>query len=184
MSTLSAALDLYQSVLTWRKVQLGDSHVDTVRSIECLAICHARLNQHAEAETGYFDALSHEANSTDPRLLENLCLSLQAQTNWVALEAWSRQLCNLLSSDDDLDGHRARSAVSSERLFVALEQQGKSDEAAEVRRTSSSRVGSSSKDPSGGLEGGGREGGQLPTLPRVRVDRRFGRMIHPRTWSA
>ena len=164
-SMYSEAKILYQKVLSWRELELGQAHTDTVRAIECLGISHARQGQEAEAEGAYLDAIGL-GNEIDVRLLNNLRISLWNQAKWEPLESWSRKTCEL----DDGESTTLRS-----RLVVALERQGKTEEALEVRAglldlevLSDDLIGRS----------------RLPTMPPVRDDRRFGRIIHPRTWSA
>lgn len=162
----SEAKDLCQRVFSWRNTGLGPTQTDTVRAIECLGICHAHQGQDADAEAAYLDAVDRQSNA-DARLLDNLQSSLQNQHKWQALESWSRRSCNL---DDDLYRSRARW-----NLITALEQQGKIDEALEMRADSLALQAPDDDLP---------EGRRLPTTPPVRHDRRFGRVIHPRTWSA
>lgn len=162
----SEAKDLYRRVFSWRNTGLGPIHTDTVRVIECLGICHAHEGQDAKAEAAYLDAVDRQSNA-DARLLDNLQSSLQNQHKWQALELWSRRSCNL---DDDL--YRSRAHWN---LITALEQQNKMEEALEMRAASLAL-----QAPDGDLP----EGQRLPTAPPVRHDRRFGRVIHPRTWSA
>lgn len=163
----SEAKDLYRRVFSWRNTGLGPTHTDTVRAIECLGICHAHEGQDAEAEAAYLDAVDRQSNP-DARLLDNLQSSLQNQHKWQALELWSRRSCNL---DDDLYQSRARW-----NLITALEQQkNKMEEALEMRAASLALQAPDDDLP---------EGQRLPTTPPVRHDRRFGRVIHPRTWSA
>ncbi|KAL8897618.1 MAG: hypothetical protein Q9207_007124 [Kuettlingeria erythrocarpa] len=161
----SAAIELYQRILGWRNSELGASHTDTVRAVECLGICYAHQGQHAEAETAYLDAL-RRLGDDNSRLLDNLCISLEAQGKWEALESRSRQLYELGGP------HQASAQLS---LISALEQQGKTEEAVQIR-TRFLAVDSTNQS--------GLKGTRSPTMPPVRVDRRFGRMIHPRTWSA
>ncbi len=159
------AKDLYERVLSWRSDELGQRHADTVRAIECRGICYAHLGQDAEAEAAYLDAICRQSD-VDARLLDNLSMSLWEQGKWETLESWSRQAC-------ELDTVYRSSARWS--LVTALEQQGKMEEALEIRaRLLAVEV------PNDDL----REGRHLPTNPPVRDIRRFGRMIHPRTWSA
>ena len=156
---------LYERVLSWRNNALGQRHTDTVRALECLGICHAHLGQDAEAEAAYLDAIGRQSD-TDARLLDNLCASLRNQGKWEGLESWSRQNC-------ELDTEYRSSAYWS--LITALEQQDKMEEALEMR------AGLLTVEvPNEDLP----EGRHLPTNPPVRDIRRFGRMIHPRTWSA
>ncbi|KAL8917580.1 MAG: hypothetical protein Q9208_007863 [Pyrenodesmia sp. 3 TL-2023] len=161
----SAALELYRSALAWRNVELGKSHPDTVRAVECLGICYALQGQHAEAETAYLDALNRQ-NVVDARLLANLCISLEAQGKWEALELRSREL-------NELGGGSHKSAAHWS-LISALERQGKAEEALQMRTQFLAVDEKQSRS----------KGRPCPTMPPVRVDRRFGRMIHPRTWSA
>ncbi|KAL8724301.1 MAG: hypothetical protein Q9181_006890 [Wetmoreana brouardii] len=164
-SRYAEAKDLYQSVITWRNAGLGRTHPDTLRAIECLGVCHAHQGQDAEAELAFMDAIGRQSH-VDARLLDNLFYSLWNQGKWETLESWSRQAC-------DLDSAYRPSARCS--LITALEQQGKREEALEVR-ASSLIIGAPDEDV--------REAKPVLRCPPVRDDRRFGRMIHPRTWSA
>ena len=161
----SEAKDLYERVLSWRNVGLGESHTDTVRAVECLGICHAHQGQHAEAEAAYLNAVGRR-NEIDTRLLDNLYTSLRNQAKWEALESWSKQA-------REFDNDYQSSAYWP--LITALEQQGKMEEALKLR-AGYQAVEAPSVDVA--------EGRCLPTLPPARDDRRFGRVIHPRTWSA
>ena len=161
----SEAKDLYERVLSWRNIGLGQRHTDTVRSIECLGICYSHQGQDAEAETAYLDAIDRQSDS-EVRLLDNLCTSLWNQGKWETLESWSRQACEL-NTESRSSRHWS--------LITALEQQGKMEEALEMRaRFLALEV------PNDNLP----DGARLPEYPPVRDSRRFGRMIHPRTWSA
>ena len=167
-SKYSEAKDLHQEVLLQRNAELGPSHVDTVRSIECLAICHAHQGQDADAEAAYLDAISRQSN-IDARLLDNLQTSLRNQRKWASLESWSKRGC---CEAEDVE-YRSR---AHRNLISALEQQGKMEEALEVQADLLAM-----SDAGGDLP---EERRRLPISPPVRHDRRFGRIIHPRTWSA
>ena len=162
----SEAKVLLKRVFSWRNVGLGLTHIDTVRSLECLGICHAHQAEDAEAETAYLDAIDRQ-NSADARLLDNLQACLWNQGKWESLELWSRRSC-------ELDSHEylLRAKLN---LVSALERHGKIEEALETR-TGILALGETNEDIG--------QGRRLPTNPPVRHDRRFGRMIHPRTWSA
>ena len=160
------AKELYQRVFSWRNIRLGPTHIDTVRTIECIAICHAHQGQDTQAEAAYLDALGRQSNA-DARLFDNLQMCLLNQGKWEALELWSRKSCEL---DDDTYQSRAQW-----NLFSALEQQGKMEEALELRAGSLTLQAPNDNLP---------EGPRLPTNPPVRHHRRFGRILHPRTWSA
>ncbi|KAL9614236.1 MAG: hypothetical protein Q9167_001257 [Letrouitia subvulpina] len=166
-SSHSKAKELYQRILSWRNSELGQTHVDTVRAIECLGICHAHEGQHAEAEAAYLRALDRQSDA-DARLLDNLQMSLWNQGKWEELESWSRRNCE---GEETLYRSRARW-----NLISALEQQAKAKEAFEMR-TSFLAV---QEAPSDDLL----KGRRLPTNPPARHRRRFGRIVHPRTWSA
>ncbi|KAL8773370.1 MAG: hypothetical protein Q9209_001764 [Squamulea sp. 1 TL-2023] len=159
------AKDLYQKVITWRNKELGPSHSETIRAIECLGICHAHQGQDAEAEVAYFDAISRQS-TPDVRLLQNLCLALRNQGKWEKLESWSRQLCKLDNSDQ---------SGALWNLMAALEQQSKSAEVLEVRTRFLALETPNAES---------QKAWRVPQGPPVRVNKRFGRMIHPRTWSA
>ena len=160
------AENLLQRVLFWRNLGLGPTHTDTVRAIENLGICHAHQEHDAKAEAAYLDAIGRQSYA-DARLFDNLQTSLWNQGNWEALESWSRRSC-------DLDNHEYRSRAHW-NLISALEQQSKIEEALEMRAGFLAL-----ETPSNNLP----KGRRLPTNPPVRHDRRFGRMVHPRTWSS
>ena len=164
-SQLSGAGDLYQKISTWRNSTHGPTHVDTIRAMECLGVCHAHQGRTSEAEAAYLDALGR-LSQPDPRLLDSLCMCLSTQCNWEKLEFWSRQ-------NRDCDSEYWPSAQSY--LIAALEQQDKIEEALETRAGLLALNAPIVDIPAEH---------RLPTLPPVRDDRRFGRMIHPRTWSA
>ena len=161
----SEAKDLYQRILSWRNIELGETHTDTVRAIECLGICYAQQGQDIEAEAAYLDAIGRQGD-TDTRLLDNLYTSLRNQGKWKTLESWSRQTCEL---END---YRSSSYWT---LIIALEQQDKMEEALKMR-AGSLAVEAPNDDVA--------EGRYMPTIPPARDNRRFGRVIHPRTWSA
>ena len=161
----SEAKDLYQRILSWRNIELGETHTDTVRAIECLGICYAQQGQDTEAEAAYLDAIGRQSD-TDTRLLDNLYTSLRNQGKWKTLESWSRQTCEL---END---YRSSSYWT---LIIALEQQDKMEEALKMR-AGSLAVEAPNDDVA--------EGRYMPTIPPARDNRRFGRVIHPRTWSA
>ena len=161
----SDAKEMYERVVAWRNNELGERHTDTVRAVECVGICHAHLGKDEEAEAAYHDAIGRQSDA-DARLLDNLCTSLWKQSNWQKLESWSRQAYQLDSAHQP-NAHR--------NLVTALEQQGKMEEALGVR------TGLLAVEVSNDALSDGR---RVPTNPPVRDIRRFGRMIHPRTWSA
>ena len=160
------AKDLHQKVFSWRNVGLGPTHTDTVRAIECVGISNAHQGQDEKAEAAYLDAIGRQSKS-DARLFDNLLMSLRNQGRWEALELWSRQ-----SNDLENNVYRSRAHWN---LINALERQGKMEEALEMRAASLELQDTNNDLP---------EGQRLPTVPPLRHDRRFGRMIHPRTWSA
>ncbi|KAL8972885.1 MAG: hypothetical protein Q9197_002581 [Variospora fuerteventurae] len=162
----SVAMELYRKVMAWRKVKLGQTHADTNRVMECLGISHAYQGHHREAEEAYCEALAQQSQ-VNIRLVTSLCISLEAQAKWESLETWSRQDCER--------GDIAQSTLH--RSFItALEQQGKTQQALEARAQLLSLDTSDLANPQGGRP--------LPNFPPVRDNRRFGRMIHPRTWSS
>ena len=164
----AAAKDLYHKVLSWRNVRLGQTHHDTVRAVECIGICYAHQRQDAEAEAAYLDAIRRQSDA-NARLLHNLRMSLWNQGKWEMLESWSRQTYKL---DNE---YRSSTHWS---LITALKRQNKLDDALEIR-AGLLNVGTSNGGPAKSPEGR-----CLPTHPPVRDVRRFGRIIHPRTWSA
>ncbi|KAL8994685.1 MAG: hypothetical protein Q9169_005415 [Polycauliona sp. 2 TL-2023] len=159
------AQNLYKETMTWRTAHLGPSHMDTIRASECLGICHASQSRDEEAEAAFLDSIDRQT-SPSARTLHNLCIALQKQGKWEMLELWSRKLYELN------EGYQPRALWS---LIIALEQMGKTAEALEARMSFVAL------DPP---DADARKAWLVPQGPPVRVDRRFGRMIHPRTWSA
>jgi tetratricopeptide (TPR) repeat protein len=157
---------LFQEILNAREAYLGPAHADTLRVLEWYGICLSRQERDAEAEAKFLEIINRETQ-VSPHVLENLCASLWNQGKWGELEERCRQAL-------DVDGYDHASARMS--LIHALEQQGKMDEAIEIR-TKSLDI----KEASVGLVVL-RQG--LKDLPIKASHRRFGRMIHPRTWSA
>ncbi|KAL6714191.1 hypothetical protein ACLMJK_008686 [Lecanora helva] len=160
------AKDVYQQVLAWRKRELHLRHSDTLRAIECLAICHAYQGQESAAGGAYLDAIDRQ-EGIDPRFLYNHCISLRKQSKWQALEQRSRQIC-AFDSMYRLNAHQY--------LLLALEQQGKADEALEAQVAFSALEEEPDAIPMERMD--------ILIMPPARDDRRFGRMVHPRTWSA
>ena len=161
----SEAQHLYQEVLTWRNNGLGREHVDTLRAIECLGISLAHQGQDAEAELAFIDSIERQ-NDADTRRLDNLYFTLSKQGKWEVLESWSRRFS---------ESHNTPWLGAHRSLVTALERQGKIEEALSVR--------------AGSLELEAPNDGPLESMPSLkcppaRDDRRFGRLIHPRTWSA
>ena len=163
------AKDLYIQIRNWREGNLDIDYTDTVRTIECLAICHGLTGHYTEAETATLDAIDRSGDKANPRLLNNLCLALHAQGKWQPLESWSKQACEMEKNPYMSNAYR--------HLIAALEKQGKMEQALEIRAQSLRVDGTqNSRDM--------RADSWLPVTPPVRDRRRFGRMIHPRTWSA
>ena len=164
-SSYQQAQSLYMKVVSWRNVKLGQTNSDTLRAQEYLAICHFNQGQAAAAEVIFLDIIGRQ-EKRDFRLLNNLCAALHDQKKWQALESWAQTACGS-------DSEYQISMIWS--WTTALEQQGKAQEALDIR-TRFLTINSASDNP-------------LPirpllAYPPARDDRRFGRMIHPRTWSA
>ena len=162
------AMDLYVRLVAWRTSNLGKCHADTVRAVECLGICHANMGHALEAETAYIEAIDRLGAPSDPRLLNNLYFSLIAQAKWEMLESWSRWVYSL-DETPYVPG-------AYDNLIVVPEKRGETEELLQVREELLV-----AGDPQAG---GVREKSYTPIMPPVRDDRRFGRMVHPRTWSA
>ncbi|KAL8674025.1 MAG: hypothetical protein Q9168_001557 [Polycauliona sp. 1 TL-2023] len=159
------AKDLYKDTISWRHTGLGPTHIDSIRAVECLGICHAYEGRDEEAEAAYLDAIQRQTNP-EARTLHNLCITLQKQGRWQKLELWSRKL------------HELNNGYQSRALWMltnALEEVGKTAEALDARMSFVAL------DPP---DADARRAWLVPQMPSMRVDRRFGRMIHPRTWSA
>ena len=159
------AQSLYIKVVSWRNAGLGPRHSDTLRAMEYLAISYSYQDQDAKAEIIFLDIIGRQ-DATNFRLLNNLCVTLQSQGKWMALESWAQ---NARESDSEYRTSIIRSWTT------ALEQQGKVEEALAIRAQFLT-VNSPSDDPVLTRP--------LLVFPPARDDRRFGRMIHPRTWSA
>lgn len=192
LSSHDKARTLNEQILSWRHECLGSTHVDTIRSIECLGISHAYLGDHAKAEAAYLDALDRQDSPSrsngdghenpfvavvDPRLSDNLQISLYHQEKWEDLEVWSRRSCEATSDETAHADYRLR---AHQNLVHALERQGKAGEALEVK----AGLLALSDPPGEGKLSNGVTLERVPALPPVKHRRRFGRIVHPRTWSA
>ena len=162
-----SAAKAFDEILSWRNVRLGQTHAETVRTIECQGICAMRQGRDSDAEAHFLDALNRQPPAADPRLLENLRASLWNQGKWEELEARSRQAL-------ELDPDQSVGTAHWD-LIIALEQQGKMEEALALR------AGDLGLEDTTTNLASSRRG---PKEPPARDDPRFGRMIHPRTWSA
>ena len=156
-----------QQVLAWREANLGRDHPDTLNALEYLGICCTQQGQHTEAELHFTEALDRQ-EKTDPRVLDNVCSALWNQHKWEALEQRCRQALGI-ESEYRLGAHWM--------LITALEKQGKMAEAL-ILRAESLQIEDRSHDTT-----------SLKRRPGAPVEepvlnRRFGRIIHPRTWSA
>ena len=161
------ANQLLQEVLSWREAKLGTNHPGTLEAIELAGICSSYLGRDDEAESAYKRAIDHSVNR-NPRLVQNLCTALWNQSKWNELE----HLCRDTLAQDD--GEYAPEL--EQMLAAALEKQGKSSEAVVLKMKRLS-------EDSGHVAEGSR---LLPKVPprRSSIPPRFGRIIHPRTWSA
>ena len=149
----------------------------------------------------------------DHRLYDNLQISLWKQGKWEDLEMWSRRSCDMAVAavNDDNDAAKGRIEAidknsndvyyirAHQNLIDALERQGKVDEALHVRarlmtmhNDGSKQDGGtgSLKDSSTNLRDLNRQESKVgeevhrrPTIPPIKHQRRFGRIVHPRTWS-
>ena len=164
-SSYQQAQSLYIKVVSWRIASLGHTNSDTLRATEYLAICHSYQGQDADAEAIFLDIISRQ-DKPDFRLLNNLCVTLHNQKKWEALESWAQSAC-------ESNSKYGTNMIWS--LTTALEQLGKVEEALEIRAEFLTL-----NSPSDGLV----LTRPLLVCPPARDDRRFGRMIHPRTWSA
>lgn len=165
-SNFSEAQKMYQTFISWSTNRLGSTHADTLRAIECIGVCYARQDQHAEAEAVYIELLGR-LEHTDARLLDNLQISLWKQGKWQELVSRATQSCEL---EDGF--YRSRAYWN---LISALEHLGQTEEALQ-KRTAALSV----QEPEGGIP----EGPFSPSTPPMQHHRRFGRIVHPRTWSA
>ena len=164
-SSYPQAQNLYTKVVSWRIASLGHTNSDTLRATEYLAICHSYQGQDADAEAIFLDIIGRQ-DKPDFRLLNNLCVTLHIQKKWEALESWAQSACE------------SNSKYGANMIWswtTALEQLGKVEEALEIRAQFLTL-----NSPSDGLV----LTRPLLVCPPARDDMRFGRMIHPRTWSA
>lgn len=170
---------LWEEVVAWRKAILGQNDARTLRAIECAAIYAAIQKRDAEAENLFLDALSCQTNP-DPRLLSNLSATLWNQGSWQALETHSRKVLELFASgkatapDDTKTGPK----IAHWDLVTALEAQGKMEEALALRASELELEVTDNSD----VRSSRRQCKEPPL--RSSKQRRFGRMIHPRTWSS
>jgi tetratricopeptide (TPR) repeat protein len=158
---------MHQHVLAWREVTLGADHAGTLFSEEHVAICKTNRGYDHEAES-IFSKLYDKEHVDGARVLDNLCSTLWNQQKWDELELRCRRALTV-DSDYRLGAHWM--------LVTSLEKQGKMAEALALR-AESLEIEDVSHDPT--------EMRRQVVQPVVEapLDRRFGRIIHPRTWSA
>ena len=174
---LTAANALWLEVVAWRNSKLGHTHTDTVRAVECQGICAVAQGRYEDAEALFLEALGRQAIA-DPRLLGNLCVALEKQGKWDALEVKSRQalqICRAGNDGRDENLQLTDEQVALEALVTALEHQDKMDEALSLRARNfdTEQTELSAKSMRG-----------VCVEPPLPLPRRLGRKIHPRTWSA
>lgn len=169
------AVPLWKEIYNWRKEHVGPECQETVRALICLGVCYAEQSRDSEAEEAFSDALSR-TEGVDTALLHNLCVVQWNQRSWSMLEATSQEALLQWSKTggDRDDGKEVSRSIIRSYLAVALEQQGKAEACLAVQ---AANLGI--KDSAEGL--GTRQTCIVPPLP---LRRRFGRLIHPRTWSA
>ena len=164
---------MFQKVITWREAEFESTHASTLEAVEFLGICKAHRGLDVEAETAFDRAaihnLSTSTSTSTSTALYNLCTTLWNQQNWDSLEKHSREA---LAQDPESE----LASDLQQMLSVALDKLGQSDEslASTIGQLS---IGSNRIQPGSRL------------LPRVPISQtsfppRFGRIIHPRTWSA
>ena len=157
---------LFRDVLSWRESELGAEHSSTLEAVELIGICQSHLEQDAEAEAAYRRAIEGSAKS-NPRLMYNLCVALWNQSKWDELE----KCCRTASSQESEYAPELK-----KMLVAALDQQGKTEESIFLQMEQFgedvSRVARGSR--------------LLPEVPPrdSSIPPRFGRIIHPRSWSA
>ena len=164
---------MFQKVITWREAEYGPTHASTLEAVEFLGICKVYQGLDVEAEAAFDRAASHtpstSASASTSTALYNLCTTLWNQQKWDSLEKHSRQA---LAQDPESE----LASDLQKMLFVALDRLGRSDDslASTIGQLS---VGSSR------IQQGSR---LLPRVPtgQTSFPPRFGRIIHPRTWSA
>lgn len=154
---------LFRELVASRESKLGPAHPATLRALEWHGISLAHQGKDEEAELKYLEVLRR--GGPQLLLLGNLCASLWNQGKWKELESYYHQASKM-------DGQSSIILRSGE---TPLEQQGRIDEAIELGSELLIQPAESSSVKSR------QQAENLPILP---PGHRFGRMIHPRTWSA
>lgn len=167
---------LWQEVYDWRNKHLGPERLETVRALTCLGVCFAAQSRDPEAEKAFSDAFSRTSGG-DSVITQNLCAVHCRQRHWAKLEVTCREALRCWSTvnDNGNDEYEESRSMIKQHLAVALEQQGKDHDDELAVRAARLAV----KDLRDEL--GTRHTCIVPELP---LRRRFGRLIHPRTWSA
>lgn len=182
--TYGRAEPLWHEITEWRKDNLSAGHISTVRAIECAGVCAANRGLDADAEGLFRDALGWQSDLKTPRLLSNLCAVLWNQEKWQALEKSSREIVDLYATVSDHTTSHQESDFSLRttahwHLITALEAQGKLEQALALR---ASELELEAIDNANNIQNS-RQRCREPPVRSSEV-RRFGRMIHPRTWSS
>ena len=157
---------LCQEVIALLKLNPSASGEKMANAYETLGLCLALQGRHAEAEAAYLDALDQDEKS--PRLLRNLCCLLWRQQKWDLLEFRCRQVQSM--------GGGPR-PWASWGLITALEQKGETMEALRLRAQAVG-LGTATDAPTNPLSD------LAEPLAEGSLPHRFGRWIHPRSWSA
>ena len=162
------AEEMLQKVITWRETEFGPTHASVLEATEFLGICKAQQGLDSEAEAAFDRAVS-PSSPPSSSLLYNLCTALWNQQKWPELQRRSREA---LSKDPDSE----LTSEFQQMLSVALDKLGRSEDSLLSKITHLS-VASKPIEEKARL---------LPKVPsgQTEIPPRFGRIIHPRTWSA
>lgn len=171
---------------------LGPNHRETINAEDALADCYLNSSRHSEAKNLYEKVFHWRNNALGQNHIDTVraveCIGIchahlgqDAEADAAFIDAIGRQnepdarlLNNLLVSLWNQGKWETLESWSSAcgSSVTALEQHGQALEALAGRLDL--------ETPRDGVP----EGRRLPTTPPARDIRRFGRMIHPRTWSA
>ena len=167
-SKSALAAELFGRVISWREEYLGPNHPSTLEAVEYLGICQAHQGHDEMARTALERAAVSFSVAGD-RAEFNLCTISWNQHRWHALEQQCRRALTRYPQSEIAPEFR-------QMLATALDKLGKADEMLTVKLEQLGHGISHVQDGSRLLP-------KTPPGP-TEIPPRFGRIIHPRTWSS
>ena len=191
----SEADSLHQRVHEWRLSNLGHNHSETLESLEWIGVCKARQKHDEEAATVFLQVLQRREEEPDNkaellRAIANVSASHWNMGKWNTVGYHWQRAISTYEDSDDLDDSLSMARFRSD-LSVALEEQGRLDEAldAEPRplKLLPPHISNLSIDAISATRPAQTRDRRYPIEPmalEANEKRRFGRLIHAKSWSS